>query len=92
MKRLFIGLLVLLGLVSPAVWADKGVKDETVQFGPTKAEACVNTRAMAEKKSITACRTRDAIVSYQESECTFTNMGKNWAATVKTHVFCAPRK
>lgn len=86
------GLVVLLGLVSPAVWADKGVKDETVQMAPSKAMACDNARGLAEKKAIRACRTREAIMSYQESECKFTDMGKNWAATVKTHVFCAPRK
>lgn len=92
MKRLFMGLVVMLGLVSPAVWADKGVKDETVQFRPTKALACVAARGIAENKSITACGSRDAVVSYQESPCTFTESGKNWTATVKTHTFCAPRK
>ncbi|MDO8769937.1 MAG: hypothetical protein Q7K57_14770 [Burkholderiaceae bacterium] len=92
MKRLFMGSVVLLGLASNAVWADKGEKAETVQMAPTKAIACDNTRWLAEKKVIRFCRTREAIVSYQESECAYTYMGKNWAATVKTHTFCASRK
>lgn len=92
MKRLLMGSVVLLCLVSPAVWADKGEKDETVQMAPTKALACDAARAMAERKAIRYCGSRDAIVSYQESDCRFTDMGKNSAATVKTHTFCAPRK
>ncbi len=92
MKRLSMGSVLLLCLVAPAVWADKGEKDETVQMAPSKGDACAKARGMAENKAIRFCGGRDAVVSYKESDCTFTDMGRNTAATVKTHTFCAPRK
>ena len=71
---------------------DKGEKDETVQMAPSKGDACSKARGLAEKKAICYCGSREAVVSYQESDCTFTDMGRNTAATVKTHTFFAPRK
>ena len=66
---------------------DKGEKDETVQMAPSKAEVCRKARGPAEKKPILFCGSRDAIVSYQESDRLYTDMGRNTAATVKTHTF-----
>ena len=74
------------------VCVDKGEKDETVQMAPSKGDACSKARGLAEKKAIRYCGSREAVVSYQESDCTFTDMGRNTAATVKTHTFFAPRK
>ena len=61
-------------------------------MAPSKGDAYSKARGLAEKKAIRYCGSREAIVSYQESDCTFTDMGRNKAATVKTHTFFAPRK
>ena len=74
------------------VCVDKGEKDETVQMAPSKVEVCSKARGLAEKNAIRFCGSREAVVSYQESDCTFTDMSRNSAAPVKTHTFCAPRK
>ena len=65
---------------------------EIVQMAPSKGVDCSKARGMAETKAILFCGGRYAVVSYQESDCTFTDMGRYSAATVKTHVFCVPRK
>jgi hypothetical protein len=89
MQRIFIGLMAFSSLLSVNVLAKK---EETVQMAPTKEMACDKARGLADKKAIGLCKKRGGVKDAPEGECNYTEMGKNWAASVKKDVFCADGK
>lgn len=80
---------VLACLVSGNAFA---AKDETVQMAPTKEVACDKARGRSAQKATQSCRRRGEVKAYDESSCTYANMGKNRAATVKARYFCGDGK